>query len=209
MQRNGGGDMYVYVQVSRGADYGRNHAPFPDVPPTVFAFCAPLPRPSEAQLQQGLQCVTAPDIRWARCDIKSVALLGNVMQRQLSAEIGAHETILLKDGQMMEASASTVHVVLGGVIVTPPNSNEILPGTTRTVVEELADRIGVPRETRPVSEAELRAADEVWLASATRNVSAVTRIDGAPVGNGRPGPVWQKMWAAFQQLQVELRDQPW
>ena len=95
------------------------------------------------------------------------------------------------------------------MIVTPPNSNEILPGTTRTVVEELADRIGVPRETRPVSEAELRAADEVWLASATRNVSAVTRIDGAPVGNGRPGPVWQKMWAAFQQLQVELRDQPW
>ncbi|MBU3672777.1 MAG: D-amino acid aminotransferase [Sinobacteraceae bacterium] len=209
MQRNGGGDMYVYVQVSRGAEYGRNHAPYPDVPPTVFAFCAPLPKPSATQLQQGLQCVTAPDIRWARCDIKSVALLGNVMQRQLSAQIGAHETILLKDGQMMEASASTVHVVLGGVIISPPNSNEILPGTTRTVVEELADRIGVPRETRSVSEAELRAADEVWLASATRNVSPVTRIDGAPVGDGRPGPVWQKMWAAFQQLQAELRDQAW
>ena len=209
MARNGGGDMYVYVQVSRGAEYGRNHAPFPDVPPTVFAFCAPLPKPSAAQLQEGLQCVTAPDIRWARCDIKSVALLGNVMQRQLSAEIGAHETILIKDGKMMEASASTVHVVLRGVIITPPNSNEILPGTTRSVVEELADRLGVPRQTRPVSEAELRSAEEVWLASATRNVSAVTRIDGAPVGDGRPGPVWRKMWAAFQQLQAELRDQPW
>ena len=209
MQRNGGGDMYVYVQVSRGAEYGRNHAPFPDVPPTVFAFCAPLPKPSAAQLQEGLQCVTAPDIRWARCDIKSVALLGNVMQRQLSAEIGAHETILIKDGKMMEASASTVHVVLRGVIITPPNSNEILPGTTRSVVEELADRLGVPRQTRPVSEAELRSAEEVWLASATRNVSAVTRIDGAPVGDGRPGPVWHKMWTAFQQLQADLRDQPW
>jgi D-alanine transaminase len=102
-----------------------------------------------------------------------------------------------------------VHVVLGGVIVTPPDSNEILPGTTRTVVEELADRIGAPRETRPVSEAELRAADEVWLAAATRNVSAVTRLDGAPVGDGKPGPVWQKMSAAFLQLQTELSDQPW
>jgi D-alanine transaminase len=175
----------------------------------VFAFCAPLPKPSAAQLQEGLQCVTAPDIRWARCDIKSVALLGNVMQRQLSAEIGAHETILIKDGKMMEASASTVHVVLRGVIITPPNSNEILPGTTRSVVEELADRLGVPRQTRPVSQAELRSAEEVWLASATRNVSAVTRIDGAPVGDGRPGPVWHNMWAAFQKLQAELRDQPW
>ena len=83
------------------------------------------------------------------------------------------------------------------------------PGGTVTVVEELADRLGVPRETRPVSEAELRAADEVWLASATRNVSAVTRIDGAPVGDGKPGPAWQKMWAAFLQLQAELKDQPW
>ena len=209
MARNGGGDMYVYVQVSRGAEYGRNHAPLPDVPPTVFAFCAPLPRPGAAQLAQGLACVTAADTRWARCDIKSTALLANVLLRQLSVDAGAQETILLRDGQLMEASSSTVHVVKDGRLVTPPDSTRILPGTTRSVVEELADRIGLPRETRAVSEAELRAADEVWLASATRNVSAVTRIDGVAVGSGAPGPYWQRMWQAFTALQAELAGQPW
>jgi len=209
MQRNGGGDMYVYVQVSRGAEYGRNHAPFPDVAPTVFAFCAPLPKPSAAQLAQGLQCVTAPDIRWARCDIKSTALLANVLLRQLSVDVGAHETILLRDGVLMEASASTVHIISGGRLVTPPESQRILPGTTRSVVEELADHIGLARETREVSEAELRRADEIWLASATRRASPVTRLDGAPVGTGRPGPEWHRIDAAFSELIVDLAGQPW
>ena len=209
MARNGGGRMYVYVQVSRGAEDGRNHAPLPDIPPTVFAFCAPLPPPSAELLAQGLSCVTAADTRWARCDIKSTALLANVLLRQLSVDAGGHETILLRDGRLMEASASTVHIVKGGTLVTPPDSTRILPGTTRTAVEELADRIGLPREVREVSEAELRAADEVWLASATRNVSAVTRLDGAPVGAGVPGPAWQRMWQAFTDLQRELAGKPW
>ncbi len=209
MERNGGGDMSVYVQVSRGADTGRAHAPLPQIPPTVFGFASPLPPPSAAQLAGGLACVTAPDIRWARCDIKSVALLGNVLQRQLSCDVGADETILLRDGMMMEATASTVHVVLHGVIVTPPNSLAILPGTTRSVVEELADRLGIARESRPVTEAELRSAEEIWLASATKTVAAVTRLDGQPVGSGRPGPIWQKMSAGFLQLQRELATQPW
>jgi D-alanine transaminase len=209
MERNGGGDMYVYVQVSRGADVGRAHAPLPQIPPTVFAFAAPLQRPSAAQLAQGFACVTAPDIRWARCDIKSVALLGNVLQRQLSCDVGADETILLRDGLMMEATASTVHLVIDGVIVTPPNSLAILPGTTRSVVEELADRLGIPRQTRTVTEAELRMADEIWLASATKTVAAVTRLDDKAVGAGVPGPVWQRMWTGFSDLQRELATQPW
>ena len=209
MERNGGGDMSVYVQVSRGADTGRAHAPLPQIPPTVFGFASPLPPPSAEQLARGLACITAPDIRWARCDIKSVALLGNVLQRQLSCDVGADETILLRDGMMMEATASTVHVVLHGVIVTPPNSLAILPGTTRSVVEELADRLGIARESRPVTEAELRSAEEIWLASATKTVAAVTQLDGQPVGSGRPGPVWQKMSAGFLQLQRELATQPW
>lgn len=209
MARNGGGDMYVYVQVSRGAEHGRNHAPLPDIPPTVFAFCAPLPPPPAEIFERGLSCVTAADTRWARCDIKSTALLANVLLRQLSVDAGGHETILLRDGRLMEASASTVHIVKDGRLITPPDSTRILPGTTRTAVEELADRIGLPREVREVTEAELRAADEVWLASATRNVSPVTRIDGAPVGAGVPGPHWRRMWQAFADLQQELAGQPW
>lgn len=209
MRRNGGGDMYVYVQVSRGAEHGRSHAPLPDVEPTVFAFAAPLPPITEQQLANGIACTTAQDTRWARCDIKSVALLANCLLRQQSVDAGAQETILLRDGYLMEASASTVHVVIDGLIVTPPESNAILPGTTRSVVEELADRHGMPRVTRAVTETELRSADEIWLASATRCVSSVTKLDGKPVGSGKPGPVWNRMWAAFQQLQQELVNEPW
>jgi len=209
MERNGGGDMYVYVQISRGADSERAHAPLPQIPPTVFGFAAPLAKPGAEQLARGISCVTAPDIRWARCDIKSVALLGNVLQRQLSCDVGADETILLRDGQMMEATASTVHVVLAGTIVTPPNSTAILPGTTRSVVEEVADRLGLPCLTRDVSEAELRGAEEVWISSSTRTVAAVTTLDGQPVGNGKPGPVWQQMRQGIADLLRELATQPW
>lgn len=209
MQRNGGGDMYVYVQVSRGAEYGRNHAPLPDLPPTVFCFCAPLPVFGERTQREGLACVTAEDIRWARCDIKSTALLGNVLLRQLSCDQGAHETILLRDGYLMEASASTVHIVKNGTLITPPNSQAILPGTTRVVVERLADRLSIPRVTRAVTETELREADEILLAAATRCVSAVTKLDGQLVGDGQPGPCWQRLSAAFEKLKTELASTPW
>jgi len=197
---NGGGDQYVYLQLSRGADTQRNHAPLPQIAPTVFAFSAPWPQPAESTLREGLACITAADTRWARCDIKSVALLANVLLRQLAADAGAGETILLRDGQLMEASASTVHVVHGGVLRTPPNSQRILPGTSRSVVEELADELGIPRRDAPVSEAELRNADEIWLAAATREVQPVTRLDGKTVGTGRPGALWRRIYDAWQQL---------
>jgi D-alanine transaminase len=211
LQRNGltRGDSYVYVQVSRGSEWGRNHAPLPAVPPLVFAFCTPFPAVNEIQLAHGVACVTAEDIRWGRCDIKSVSLLGNVLLRQLSVDAGAQETILLHEGMLREASASTVHIVQSNRLITPPNSSHILPGMTRSVVEELADDLGIARETRAVTEAELRAADEIWLASSTRNVSAVTRLDGEPVGNGSPGPLWQRMWQGFKDLQQRLAPTPW
>jgi D-alanine transaminase len=190
---NGGGDVYVYLQVSRGAEYGRNHAPLPDIEPTVFGFCAPLPLPGPEVLERGVACITARDTRWARCDIKSVALLANVLLRQQAVEAGAGEIILLRDGLLTEASASTVAVVIEGEIRTPPNSQQILPGTTRGLIEELADRHGLPRQATAVSEAQLRAADEVWLTAATRGVIAVTTLDGKPVGDGRPGPLWRRM----------------
>jgi D-alanine transaminase len=190
---NGGGDLYVYLQVSRGAEYGRNHAPLPDIEPTVFGFCAPLPLPTTQVLEHGVACITALDTRWARCDIKSVALLANVLLRQQAVEAGASEVILLRDGNLTEASASSVEVIVDGEIRTPPNSPRLLPGTTRSLIEELADRHGIPRRVTAVTEAQLRAADEVWLTAATRGVIAVTTLDGKPVGDGKPGPLWRRM----------------
>ena len=197
---NGGGDQYVYLQLSRGAEYGRNHAPLPDIAPTVFAYCSPWPVPAAQTLSAGLSCITAEDTRWARRDIKSVALLANVLLRQLAVDAGAAETILLSDGELLEASASSVHVVHGGVVLSPVNGRRILPGTTRSVLEEILDSLGIPRQTAPVSEAQLRSADEVWLAAATREVQPVTMLDGKPVGNGLPGPVWRRVYDRYQVL---------
>lgn len=207
--RSGGGDMYIYWQVTRGAERGRNHAPLPDIPRTVFAFCAPLPARSPDVLERGVSCVTAEDSRWARCDIKAVALLANVLLRQLAVDADAAETILLRDGELMEASASTVHVVIGEELRTPPNSRKILPGITRGVVDELAARIGLPHRAVAVSEAELRHADEVWISASTREVQPVTTLDGKPVGAGRPGPVWRRVYDEFQRWKQELQHQPW
>jgi D-alanine transaminase len=190
---NGGGDVYVYLQVSRGAEHGRNHAPLPDIAPTVFGFCAPLPRPTADVLERGVACITAIDTRWARCDIKSVALLANVLLRQQAVEAGAAEIILLREGNLTEASASSVEVIVGGEIRTPPNSPRLLLGTTRNLIEELADQHGIARRVAAVTESELRAADEIWLTAATRGVVAVTTLDGNPVGDGKPGPVWRRM----------------
>jgi D-alanine transaminase len=209
LEKNGGGDCYIYWQVTRGAQHGRTHAPLPDIPRTVFAFCAPWPATTPGSLEQGVACVTAADTRWARCDIKSVALLANVLLRQQSVDAGAAETILLRDGGLTEASASAVHVVLGGTLVVPPPSHQILPGTTRGVVEELAARVALPCRAAAVSEAQLRAADEIWLSAATREVQAVTRLDGRAVGTGQPGPVWRRVYDELQRYKGELAGTPW
>jgi D-alanine transaminase len=209
IERNGGGDQYVYWQVTRGAQSGRNHAPLPDIPRTVFAFCAPLPPITPETRERGVACITAADIRWARCDVKSVALLANVLLRQESVDAGAAETILLCDGELTEASASAVHVVVGREVLTPPNSRRILPGTTRSVVEEMATRTALPWRSAPVTEAQLRAADEVWISAATREVQAVTRLDGRPVGRGLPGPHWRAVFEELQRYKRELAGTPW
>lgn len=207
--RNGGGNQYVYWQVTRGAERGRNHAPLPDIPRTVFAFCAPFPTLSAAVLDRGLSCITAQDNRWARCDIKSISLLANVLLRELAAEAGAAEAILLKDGELTEASSSGVHIVINGEVLTPPRTAAILPGTTRSVMEELTQRAGIIRRTVRVTEVELRAAEEIWLTSSTREVAPVSMLDGKPVGTGKPGPVWQVIHAEFQRYKQELSTQPW
>jgi D-alanine transaminase len=209
IEKNGGGDQYLYWQVTRGAEYGRNHAPLPRLPRTVFAFAAPLPLNSAAVLEEGVACITATDTRWARCDIKSTALLANVLLRQLAADSGATETLLLREGQLTEASAASVHVVQAGAVLVPPNSHLILPGTTRSAVEELAARAGIPCRATQVSEAQLRAADEIWLAAATRELQPVTRLDGHAVGSGRPGPLFTRLYGELQRYKAQLAGTPW
>ncbi len=206
---NGGGEQYVYWQVTRGAERGRNHAPLPDIARTVFAFCAPLPVAPPSVFENGVACITTTDSRWARCDIKSISLLANVLLRQQSIDANATETILLRDGDLMEASSSAVHVVIGGEIRTPPRSPRILPGTTRGVMEEMASRLGIVFRSARVSEAELRGADEVWISASTREVQPVTTLDGRPVGSGKPGPVWHRVHEELQRYKRELSGTPW
>ena len=208
ISRNSARDAYLYLQVTRGAEFGRNHAWPEGLKPTLFAYVTPLEPLSPSLLEQGVSAVTATDTRWARRDIKSTALLANILLKKLSADAGAFETIMMENGELTEGSSTTVHVVTDGVIRTPPNGHRILPGTTRDVVAELAARLSVPGESSRVSEAELRAADEIWLAFATRGVLPVTTLDGAPVGAGKPGPLFKRMSAAFANYTRELAATP-
>ena len=205
--RNGGGTMYVYVQVTRGQEYGRNHAFPARVVPGVFAMAAPLPPLTDEIRANGVSAITVEDFRWGRCDIKSTALLANVLMKQRAAEADTQEAIIVRDGDVMEGSSTSIFVVKDGKIATPPNSNRILPGTTREVALELAD--GAMSVTiRRIGIDELRTADEVWISAATRDVLPVTRIDGEPVGTGKPGPLWKRMNESFNALRKRLAGTP-
>lgn len=201
---NGGGDQLLYVQVTRGVEPERNHVPTPGTRPTTFASVQKLPVISAQAIENGVAAISAEDIRWSRCDIKSTSLLGNVLLRWLAADSGATETILLRDAMLTEGSASSVHVVKDGRVITPPQTNAILPGTTRGVIFELAGREGIPSERRPVTETELRSADEILIASAGGGIRAIATLDGRPVGRGAPGPVYRKVYAAFRVTQREF-----
>ena len=206
--RNSAGEAHLYVQVSRGAEFGRNHAWPAGLKPTLFAYVTaadPVPR---SFIEKGDAAVTAPDTRWARRDIKATALLANILLKKLSADAGAFETIMLENGELTEGSSTTVHVVKHGVIHTPPNGQQILPGTTRDVVTELAARLKMRSESGRVPEAALRSADEIWLAFATRGVLPVTSLDGAAVGIGKPGPLFERMNDAFADYRRELAGTP-
>ncbi|HET9692807.1 MAG TPA: D-amino acid aminotransferase [Steroidobacteraceae bacterium] len=201
-------ELLVYLQVTRGAEYGRNHLfPPASVAPTGFAFASPYPPPGPALLQRGLAATVLEDTRWARCDIKSIALLANVLLRQEAQERGGAEAILTRDGVVTEGSSSTVFIVRDGRLVTPPNSHAILPGTSREAVLELAEG-WLPVTVREFGADELRAADEVWIASAGRGVLPVTTVDGKPMGAGAPGAAWQRMYATLQRHLDEIAGRP-
>jgi D-alanine transaminase len=190
-------DQAVYLQITRGVAK-RDHAFPTGVAPTIFMMSNPLPLPSAQQVERGVAVVTAEDNRWHRCDLKTTSLLGNVLMRQLAADANAVETVMFRDGYLTEASASNVLVVRDGTVVAPPKDNLILPGVTYDATLEFTRAAGVPFEIRPIAREEALAADEMWLSSSTKEVLAVTSVDGQPFAGGRPGPVFRRVHAAFQ-----------
>jgi D-alanine transaminase len=194
----GTGDQSIYLQITRGVA-PRDHAFPPNVTPTVFAYAQPLKYSPPEQLLQGVAAVTTADIRWQRCDIKAIALLANALLRQQAIDQGAAEAILVRDGVVTEGAASNIFVVKNGRLVTPPKGPFILPGITRDLVAEIARAKGIPCDELPVKIEMLRSADEVWLTSSTKEILPITRIDGQGVGNGKPGPMHEKMFALYKE----------
>jgi len=192
-------DQSIYLQVTRGADNKRDHAfPSPSVAPTAFAFASPLVTTPAETRATGVAAITVPDLRWGRCDLKVISLLANVLARQQAVEAGCAEALLIRDGLLKEGAASNIFVVRNGVLLAPPKTQLMLPGITYDVILELAESRGQPLEIREIAETELRAADEVWMTSSTKEVLAITTLDGQPVGSGRPGPVGERMWQWYQ-----------
>ena len=204
--RNGGGDQSVYVQITRGAA-PRDHA-FPrGASPTVYAASSPLKPLPEDLAANGVAAVTLADIRWQRCDIKAITLLANILLRQQAIDQGAAEAILVRDGIANEGAASNLFIVTDGVVVTPPKGPYLLPGITRDLILELAAAHAIAHREAIIHEADLRGADEVWLTSSTREILPVTRLDQRPVGGGKPGPVWRRMMALYQDYKRQVRAQ--
>ena len=197
----GAHDQYLYLHVTRGAATKRDHAIPAEIEPTVFVMCSPIaPIPAE-----GIRAITLDDIRWRWCHIKAITLLANVLLRQEAADHGAAEAILVRDGWVTEGAASNVFMVRDGGIVTPPKSHDILPGITRDLVLELAQEQGLACAERKFRREELETADEIWMSSSTREILPVVELNGAPVGGGKPGPLWRRMHGAYQAYKQRLR----
>ena len=200
-------DQVVYIQVTRGVA-PRDHVMPQGVAPTVFMMNNAMKPPSAEQRHRGVACTTARDFRWERGDIKSTSLLGNVLARQISADHGTLETIMFRDGWLTEAAASNVWVVHEGALLGPPKSDHVLEGIRVELLRELCDDAGIAYNLRPISEADVRAADEVLLSSATKEVLPVTSIDGEQVGHGalrgKPGPVYACLHEAYQRAKASM-----
>ncbi|MEA5445475.1 D-amino acid aminotransferase [Gammaproteobacteria bacterium AB-CW1] len=199
VERNGGGDQNVYLQVSRGTDKGREHGfPAEPIAPTCFAMSSPLPRPPAHLRSEGARAHLVEDLRWRRCDIKATTLLPNILAKQAAHEAGADEALLHRDGELIEGSSMTLFLVKDGVIHTPPQSSAILPGITRQVVLELAHELGISVQETALPLEQLEQADELWFSSSSREIMPVTRVDEQTIGEGRPGPVWARVQAALE-----------
>jgi len=196
-------DQSLYIQVTRGVA-PRDHAFPKGVPPTVFMFAQPLVTSTPGQKAAGVCAVSAADNRWLRCNIKAISLLANILLRQQAVDVDCAETVMLRDGFLTEGAASNIFVVKDGVLKAPPPSNLMLTGITYDVVLELAAAHGIPHEVRAISEAELRAADELWMTSSTKEIMPIVRLDGAPVGAGVPGALAQRMDGLYQTFKQQV-----
>ena len=204
VERNGGGDQSVYLQVTRGPA-PRDHA-FPKAArPTVFIMSNPLAPIAESIRTEGVAAITLDDIRWQYCHIKAITLLPNVLLRQQALDAGAVEAILIRDGEVTEGAASNVFVIRHDTIMTPPKGPRLLPGITRDLILEIASANGVPWREQAIRADELVQADEIWFTSSTREILPVTRLDGRPVGTGKPGPIWQRMIKLYQEYKAKIR----
>jgi len=205
VKRNAEQDQYLYLHITRGVAK-RDHAfPDPPVKPTVFMMSNPLLTPPAELLQSGVGAVSAEDNRWLRCDIKAIALLPNVLLRQLAVDAGCAETILIRENEFMtEGAASNIFVVKSGKLLAPPKDNLMLPGITYDVVLEIAAANHIPHEVRRIAATEVFAADELLLTSSTKEVLAITTLDGKPVGTGKPGPMFAKLYKLYQDFKRDV-----
>lgn len=198
-------DQLIYIEITRGVAL-RDHVMPTGIEPTVFAMTSAMKPPSAEQRHQGVACITARDFRWEHGDIKSVSLLGNVMARQMSADHGAMETVMFRDGWLTEASGSNVWVVHEGALLGAPKSAHVLEGIRYNLLAELCEDAGIAYNLRPISESDVRSADELMLSSATKEVLPITRLDGEGVGHGalrgKPGPVYAKLYEAYQRAKA-------
>ncbi len=193
-------DQFLYLQVTRGVQMQRDHMPADCLQPTVYAYTNPLKPVSDQIKQNGIKVVTLEDIRWLRCDIKAITLLPNVMLKLAAKHQGADDAILIsRDAKVAEGTASNIFMVKGNQLITPPNSQKILPGITRQVIESLATSHHIEIQERDISQQELEIADEIWLSSSTKEALPVTMIDGKQIGSGKPGKLWLSMSEIFQQ----------
>lgn len=200
---NEGDDQYLYLHITRGVAK-RDHAFPKGVAPTVFIMSNPLLTPPKELLATGVAAITASDNRWLRCDIKAISLLPNVLLRQMAVDVGAVETVLLREGFMTEGAASNIFVARNGILLAPPKNHLMLPGITYDVVLELAAAHDIPYEVREISEYEVRTAQELLLTSSTKEIMPITRLDSKPVGDGSPGRMFAQLYQLYQNYKVTV-----
>jgi len=199
------GDFSIYLHITRGVA-PRDHAfPTKEVAPTVFIMCHALHPVSDKIRERGVEAISLVDNRWLNCHIKAISLLPNILLRQTALEQGAQEAILLRDGFATEGAASNLFIVKNANIFTPEKSSHLLPGITRDLVVEIALANQIPIFEQPISEQQLKEADEIWLTSSTKEILAVTCLDGKSVSEGKPGPMWAKLIDLYQQYKKQLR----
>jgi D-alanine transaminase len=205
VERNGGGEQSLYLQLTRGAAPRDLSIPG-DTTPTLFAMSSPVGKAEVATLRRGLRAITVKDIRWQRCDIKTISLLPNVLLRREADEAGVDEAIFVRDGEITEGSASNIFIVRNGIVTTPPKGRYLLPGITRDLVVELCGRLGVQCEVRPIDEQALFEADEIWLTSSSREIMPLIELNQQPLANAQPGPIWERVISHYQAYKQAFRE---